>query len=482
MPAEVVLASNRGPVSFTVGDDGSLRPARGGGGLVAGLSGGAEGVWVCAALTEGDRRAAEQSPGGLLEHPDGGATRIRMLELDPFTFARAYSSIANSTLWFLHHLLFDTARQPAFDQRFGRDWQAYVEYNAAFATAVAQDAVQGGRVLVQDYHLTLVPRQLREVRPDLRVAHFSHTPWAPPEYFRMLPDQLAADLLLGLLGADRVGFLTRRWAEAFVRCCVSVLGAHATGLDDGGALGVRHGDSTTLVDVHPLGVDGAGLRARASQPDVAARLAVLREKVGPRQALVRVDRTELSKNIVRGLEAYRELLQRHPRWRGEVVHLAFAYPSRHDLPVYREYTGQVQRLALEINDEFGHPGWEPVLLHVQDDYPRSLAAYRIADVLLVNPVRDGMNLVAKEAPVLSDGGCTLVLSREAGAADELGEGSLLVNPFDVSGTADALDRALSMDKAERAERTARLAAAATALPPDRWLARQLDALEALPPR
>ena len=165
-----------------------------------------------------------------------------------------------------------------------------------------------------------------------------------------------------------------------------------------------------------------------------------------------------------------------------MVHLAFAYPSRHDLPVYREYTGQVQRLAQEINDEFGHPGWEPVLLHVQDDYPRSLAAYRIADVLLVNPVRDGMNLVAKEAPVLSDGGCALVLSREAGAADELGPGSLLVNPFDVSGTADALDRALSMDKSERADRTARLAAAATALPPDRWLARQLDALDALPPR
>ncbi|MFI5100103.1 MAG: trehalose-6-phosphate synthase [Actinomycetes bacterium] len=482
MPAQVVLASNRGPLSYTLGDDGSLRPARGGGGLVAGLSGGTEGLWVCAALTEGDRRAAERAPGGLLDHPDGGATRIRMLELDPFTFSRAYSSVANSMLWFLHHLLFDTARQPVFDARFARDWQSYVEYNAAFAGAVAQDAAHGGRVLVQDYHLTLVPRQLRELRPDLRVGHFSHTPWAPPEYFAMLPDQLAADLLLGLLGADRAGFLTRRWAEAFVRCCVDVLGAQAHGLDDGGPLAVRHGGGTTQVDVHPLGVDGPGLRARAAQPDVAARLAVLREQVGPRQALVRVDRTELSKNIVRGLEAYRELLVRFPRWRGEVVHLAFAYPSRHDLPVYREYTGQVQRLAQEINDEFGHPGWEPVLLHVQDDYPRSLAAYRIADVLLVNPVRDGMNLVAKEAPVLSDGGCALVLSQEAGAADELGPGSLLVNPFDVSGTADALDRALSMDKSERADRTARLAAAATALPPDRWLARQLDALDALPPR
>ncbi len=482
MPAGVVLASNRGPLSFSLDDDGSLRAVRGGGGLVASLSGGAEAIWVCAALTEGDRRAAEQAPGGLLAHPDGGATRVRMLELDPFTFARAYGSVANSTLWFLHHLLFDTARQPAFDRRFSRDWQAYVEYNAAFASAVAQDAAEGGMVLVQDYHLTLVPRQLRELRPDLRVGHFSHTPWAPPEYFRLLPEALAAELLLGLLGADRAGFLSRRWAEAFVRCCAAVLDVRVEGVGDGGQLAVHHDGGSTLVDVHALGVDGAGLRARAAAPDVAARLAVLREQVGPRQALVRVDRTELSKNIVRGLEAYRELLQRHPHWRGEVVHLAFAYPSRHDLPVYREYTGQVQRLAQEINDEFGHPGWEPVLLHVEDDYPRSLAAYRMADVLLVNPVRDGMNLVAKEAPVLSDIGCALVLSHEAGAADELGEGALMVNPFDVSGTADALDAALSMDKAERAERTARLAAAATALPPERWLAAQLELLRRLPAR
>ncbi len=477
MPADVVLASNRGPVAYTLGDDGALHAGRGGGGLVAGLSGGTSGTWVCAALSDGDRRAVEQAPGGLLAHPDGGQVGVRMLDIDPGTFVRAYGSVANSTLWFLHHLLFDTARQPVLDMRFGRDWQAYRDYNAAFAAAVAEEAAPRARVLVQDYHLSLVPALLRASRPDLRVGHFSHTPWAPPEYFRLLPDDLAGELLHGLLGADRAGFLSPRWARAFAQCCASVLHADVRGLDGDGPLLVRHDGRTTTVDVHPLGVDGPGLTARAAQPDVQGRMAVLREQIGPRQAVVRVDRTELSKNIVRGLEAYRELLHRYPRWRGEVVHLAFAYPSRHDLPVYREYTGQVQRLAQEVNDEFERPGWEPVVLNVLDDYPRSLAAYRIADVLLVNPVRDGMNLVAKEAPVLSDSGCALVLSREAGAADELGADSLLVNPFDVSGTADALDRALSMDKAERAERTARLAAAATALPPEQWLLRQLDALD-----
>jgi hypothetical protein len=168
----------------------------------------------------------------------------------------------------------------------------------------------------------------------LTVGNLNDNVNAPPGYFRLLPDDIAAQLLTGLLGADRTGFLSPRWARAFAACCADVLGARVTGLDDDGPDGrlqVEHGGRTTAVDVHPLGVDGPGLQARAAQADVQARLAVLREQVGPRQALVRVDRTELSKNIVRGLQAYRELLHRYPQWRGEVVHLAFAYPSRHDL-------------------------------------------------------------------------------------------------------------------------------------------------------
>jgi len=180
---------------------------------------------------------------------------------------------------------------------------------------------------------------------------------------------------------------------------------------------------------------------------------------------------------VRGLEAYRELLRTRPQWHRRVVHLAFAYPSRHDLPEYREYTGAVQRVAREVNEQYAEEGWLPVHLEVRDDYPRSLAAYQLADVLLVNPVRDGMNLVAKEGPVLSRRGVSLVLSRHAGAADELGQDAHLVNPFDVLQTAHALHAALSTPADVRAARSARLAAAATALPPSAWLQSQLDALQ-----
>lgn len=494
--AEVLVASNRGPVSYAVGADGALTARRGGGGLVSGLSAiGPEtrAVWVCAALGDGDREAVRRT-GGALDPEETGGQHVRMLDIPSEVQDAAYNGIANSVLWFVHHMLYQTPLEPVFDTDFRARWAAYETYNAAFADALAQAAAPGAAVLVQDYHLALVPGMLRERRPDLRIGHFSHTPWAPPEYVAMLPDDIRRQLVLGILGADRANFLTRRWAQAFRDTCVATLGAACAPQDPADATGPADGDPApvaslvtpslegtphhTRIGVHGLGADAPFLRERAHRPDVDERMAALRDQIGgpDRKVIVRVDRTELSKNIVRGLLAYRRLLADHPEWRERVVHLAFAYPSRQDLAVYREYTAEVQRVADAVNAEYGTPGWQPVVLHVKDDFARSLAAYRLADVALVNPIRDGMNLVAKEVPVVSDNGCALVLSREAGAHEELGRYALTVNPYDVNATAEALHTALSMPPEERATRTARLAAAATALPPSRWFAGQLREL------
>ncbi|MFJ9035088.1 trehalose-6-phosphate synthase [Streptomyces sp. NPDC102406] len=452
--AEVLVASNRGPVSYVVedGDDGSIETRRGGGGLVSALSVVEDKLWVCAALSDGDREAVRR---GVAE------PGVRMLDIDAAVHTDAYNGIANSVLWFVHHMLYQTPLEPSFGPEFRRQWAAYEAYNRAFAEALAEEAAPGATVVVQDYHLTLVPGMLRELRGDLRIGHFSHTPWAPVDYFRMLPDDIAEQILKGMLGADRLGFLTRRWADAFTDCCTRILG----------------GTSGTRIGVHGLGADADFLRERAGREDVGERLAALREQVGEgRKVIVRVDRTELSKNIVRGLRAYELLLEDRPELREKVVHVAFAYPSRQDLAVYREYTDEVSRVAEAINARFGTEGWTPVVLHVKDDFARSLAAYRLADVALVNPIRDGMNLVAKEVPVVSEEGCVLVLSREAGAFEELGEDALVVNPYDITGTAKALGAALDMPADERAERTKRLAAAGTALPPGQWFLDQLGAL------
>ncbi|GAA1238067.1 trehalose-6-phosphate synthase [Kitasatospora nipponensis] len=482
--ARVLVASNRGPVSFSSGPDGSLTLRRGGGGLVSGLSAidDPNAVWVCAALGEADRAAARRSPQGRLDRGgfDVGRQAVRMLDIDPEIFDLAYNGVANSTLWFVHHLLYATPTSPAFDAGFTKGWAAFEAYNAAFARALADEAAPGAAVLVQDYHLTLVPALLRELRPDLRIGYFLHIPWAPADYFRLLPDAVAEAVLTGVLGADRAGFHTRRWAEAFADCCATVLGATVAGrgAGDGAELTVEYRGRTTRLGVHSLGADGEFLRERAQRPDVAERLAALRAQVGDCRTVVRVDRTELSKNIVRGLLAYRQLLRERPQWRGKVVHIAFAYPSRQDLAEYRSYTQEVRRLSAQINEEFATDSWQPLILQVEDDFARSLAAYRLADVALVNPIRDGMNLVAKEVPVVSDRGCALVLSREAGAVAELAEDALVINPYDVSATAEALHRALSMPADERTERTKRLAAAATALSPQQWFLDQLAALSA----
>ncbi|MEU3836849.1 alpha,alpha-trehalose-phosphate synthase (UDP-forming) [Streptomyces microflavus] len=450
--AQVLVASNRGPITYTLGEDGTLDAKRGGGGLVSGLSAVDDKLWVCAALGDGDREAVRRGV---------GEPGVRMLDIDAEVHADAYNGIANSVLWFVHHLLYQTPVEPVFDAEFRRQWASYETYNRAFAQALAEEAGPGAAVLVQDYHLALVPGMLRELRPDLRIGHFSHTPWAPVDYFRLLPDDIGEQLLRGILGADRAAFLTRRWADAFISCCTEILG----------------GTGRTRIGVHGLGADADFLRRRSQEADVDERMAALREQVGEgRKTIVRVDRTELSKNIVRGLHAYRTLLETHPEWRERVVHVAFAYPSRQDLAVYRDYTAAVQTLATEINGAYGTETWTPVLLHVNDDFARSLAAYRLADVALVNPIRDGMNLVAKEVPVVSDHGCALVLSREAGAYEELGEDAIVVNPYDVVGTAQALHEALSMSAEERTGRTKRLAEAATALPPQQWFLDQLEAL------
>ncbi|HMI23343.1 MAG TPA: trehalose-6-phosphate synthase [Streptosporangiaceae bacterium] len=504
MKQRVLVASNRGPISYQFGADGSLTGRRGGGGMIAGVTSGlaalgpeASVTWICAALSDADRAVARSRDAGAR---DEEGIPVRMLDIPPGIFDRAYNNVANSALWFLLHQLFDTPNQPRFGSEFRRDWRSYQAYNEAFADALTGEArtrqrarADGLRVLIQDYHLCLAPRMFRdrlrdqlggrlgEAGPAAGIGHFCHTPWAPPDYYRMLPDEVGRALLDGILGADRAGFHAERWASAFLDCCAAVLGADVTrtglaGPGPGPVGRVTYRGHVTEVAVHPLGVDAAALRERARAGDVRAHAGALRRAAGDRKLIVRVDRTELSKNIVRGLAAYRELLATRPQWRGRVVHLAFAYPSRSALAEYRAYTGQVRELARQITEEFRTADWDPLILEVKDDYPRSLAACALADVLLVNPIRDGMNLVAQEGPVLSERGCALVLSREAGAAATLAADALLVNPYDVTETADALHRALEMPDAERQRRGAALAATAAADPPARWLGGQLASL------
>lgn len=471
MPHPLIVASNRGPVTYLpVGD--TWLPQRGGGGLVSAMSAvqldGHQALWICAAMSEEDRAA---QAAGVCD------PQVRMLEIDPERFEAAYDQVSNSTLWFVHHMLFDLRFEPVFTHAFGRNWLEYQAYNGIFAEAIDAEAAHGATVLIQDYHLALLPSLLRLRRPDLKTAYFAHTPWAPPEYLSVLPREATEQLLVGVLGADHTGFHSHRWATDFVNCCVDLLGAQAW--REGDRWMVRHHHRATRVDVHPLGVDPESFLEGFERIEVRAHRQRLLETYGDRVIIARVDRTEPSKNILRGLLAYREFLRQRPEWHGRVVHFVLAYYSRQDLAAYQSYTGAVRELCTEINAEFATAEWQPIDLYLEADMDLTLAAYSLADVMVVNPVRDGMNLVAKEAAVVSnhvDHGVVLVLSRNAGAADELGEHALLVNPFDIEEMAQMLHTALLMDREERRRRTYQMAQISTSLPPSAWVHRQIAAL------
>ena len=470
--AHLIVASNRGPVTYQRNHEG-WATSRGSGGLVSALSSveldGQKALWVCAAMSEDDINAIAEG----YSDPN-----VLMIPFDGEQFRAAYDDVSTSTLWMAHHMLWDLRFDPMFTLSFRRDWLHYRAFSNTFAEIIDQNADEGAIVLVQDYHLTLVPNLLRLRRPDLKVAFFSHTPFAPPEFLSVLPRESVDQMLTGVLGADHAGFHSKRWAQDFIDCCVELLGAQTWPEGDGWV--VRYQHRATRVDLYPLGVDHDSFTAQLNDDGVRDEHEKLNNKYGGRSLIVRIDRTEPSKNILRGLHAYRQLLRDRPEWCGNVVHFVLAYYSRQDLAEYQAYAESVVSLAAEINAEFGTEVWQPVDLYLEPNMQQALAAYQLADVLLVNPIRDGMNLVAKEGPIISnavDHGVVLVLSQNAGAADELEEDALLINPFDIEETAQMLHAALLMDRDERRRRTYSLAQKSSQFAPSVWVQAQVDALK-----
>ena len=437
---ETIVVSNRGPLSFRFDAEHNLQPLAGGGGLVSALrpllaGGDTDAMWF--SMTMGPADEAAVAAGRMLDP----ALALRSVTVDPGPYRMAYDVIANTTLWYLHHHLFDLPRRPRFDRHWHAAWDGYRAYNRAMADVVSAEAPDAAAVLVQDYHFSLLGQMLRASRPDLRTVHFCHIPFADPNMLRVLPDAAAGELMTGLAGFGACGFHAEHWAEGF-RACFA----------DAELAGSALAPPTFVSSLSP---DHEGLLAEATNPECTRSVAQLRSETGGRRIVLRVDRVEPSKNIVRGMLAFEELLAARPEWVGAVVHLALVYPSRQGLADYLALEAEVAHTAERINHAWG--------------------ALTISDVLLVNPVRDGLNLVAKEGPLLNTAAGVLVLSREAGAFEELAEPALGINPFDISGTAEALHRALSMDPEERQRRAEHLKSLVRARTAADWMQDQIAA-------
>ncbi len=449
----LIVASNRGPIEFGREADGSLQARRGSGGLVTALLAAARFVpvtWVAAAMDENDREAAE-AHGGVLDLPDMNM-RLRLVVVPERTYHRYYYVLANPLLWFVQHYMWNTPWSPVIGRAVHQAWDAgYVPVNRAFARAIAEEAAeQGGSpfVIVHDYHLYLVPAELKALLPEATVLHFTHIPWPAPRYWGLLPRHMRQAIHASLCAADIVGLQTRYDVRNFLYACENIL---PDAVVDHQHCTVSYQGNTTYVAHYPVSVDVQGLLELAASPQVER----YRRRLAPLLAdctVVRVDRAEPSKNIVRSLRAWEEFLWRYPAFQRRSVLLQFLVPSRTELDVYRNYVDEVFQLTDEINDRFGDEEWQPVHVFYEHNYPQAIAALTLYDVLFVSPIIDGMNLVAKEGPLVNQRDGVLVLSEMAGAHEQLAEAAISVCPTDMEGMVQALYQACTMPPEERRQR------------------------------
>jgi trehalose 6-phosphate synthase len=476
---KLIVVSNRGPVTY--GRDGDERVTRrGGGGLVTALRGLVahhDVTWVASAMTEEDRAVVDEAGGEAVEETleNGASFRLRFVTHEDAAYDWFYNVVSNPMLWFLHHYLWELAYTPSVDVALKNAWdEGYARVNEGFADAVVEELElePESTVFLHDYHLYLVPRFVRERVPDALLAHFVHIPWPQTDYWNVLPRAMRQAIHDGLLANDVIGFHAHRWRVNFLRSASDLVGADSNFLDSTAEYRGRRAS----VSAHPISVDAAEFEGLAQSDAVLAAERELVER-RPEQLILRVDRTDPSKNIVRGFRAFELYLEAHPESHTRVGMLALLDPSRQDIPEYSEYLGAIQREARRVNDRFQQDGWTPIELVIEDNFSGAIAAYKQFDVLFVNAIFDGLNLVSKEAPLVNERDGVVLLSENTGAYEELGEWVLRVNPFDVAGQADALDRALTMGLDKRRERIEAIRAHVREHDVSAWIATQLAELD-----
>ncbi len=457
----LIIASNRGPIEFQLEEDGSFSTKRGSGGVVTAVgavSRYSDPIWVASAMTDGDRqRAREALDAGetMIRLPDSDL-RLRFVVSDPEEYDGYYNRVSNPLLWFLQHYLWDTPRAPDINEETWYAWHnGYVKVNERFAeevVAVARASKRRPLVMLQDYHLYLAPGRIREMMPEITLQHFIHIPWPDPDYWQLIPQAMRKSICGSLLANDIVGFQTTAHARSFMNTCE----ANLDGVDlDYRNREIHYRGRTTRVTAYPISIDCEAVEAVASSDEALKHEEHLSTYLNEFN-IVRVDRAEPSKNIVRGFLAYDRFLEEFPEFIGRVNFLAYLVPSRLEVLEYVDYLDDINTIVGRVNTKYAnaaeHDGvaWQPVRVFIGDDYPRALAAMKHYDVLLVNAIFDGMNLVAKEGALLNQRDGVIILSEAAGAYQQLGPYSLTVSPTDIESTATAIHTALTMEREKRA--------------------------------
>lgn len=476
----LIVASNRGPVTFRYGDGDTLLARRGGGGLVTALGGLArhhDVTWIAHAMSDADTTAMATAPvSGLSEvSREGFRYNLRLVGTPDDEYERHYGIISNPLLWFVQHRLYGFGDEPTITRATYQAWDSYVAVNRRIADAVISSAERARAagaspiVMVHDYHLMLVPGMVRDALPDTPMLYFHHVPWPDSGAWRCVPGRWVDAMLTSLMAADIVGMQTDRDAghmELAMRSVVRRMSDTSTGADAQElTCHVRHYPISVAVDEFDEHVE------RASVQRLRERISRLRPADG--SLVVRVDRTDPSKNIVRGFGAWALLLHEHPELHGKVTMFCQLDPSRQEVPEYARYFRKLMAEAGSINAAWGSGSWQPLVINTDPDFAAAVAAYCEYDVLFVNPVADGMNLVSKEGPLVNERDGVVVLSEQAGSYRELGANVIGINPFDVAQQADALYAAIMMDSTERSLHAAALQTHVREHDIRRWMDAQL---------
>jgi trehalose 6-phosphate synthase len=470
--APLVLVSNRGPVTF--GPGGEVQ--RGSGGLVTALTGLAshrEAVWIASAMNEYDTEVSHDHDGQAfpVHSPAGGEYQVRLVVSDPDAYDRFYNVFANPMLWFIQHYLWDLSNAPDIRREEIEAFEfGYNAVNEDLARAVVEELEGNDEpvVMVHDYHLYTLPDLVRRARPDVFLHHFIHIPWTQSDAWRVLPTRIREEIFTGLLANDIIGFHTRSYRRNFLQCCRDLMELEV----DFERGTVRTGEREVWVRAYPLPIDHEAVRRLAQGERVKQfEQELLRRRRD--HLILRVDRADLSKNVLRGFAAFDLFLEQHPEFRERVTFMAQLMPSRTDVPQYAEYLGRIEASVAVVNHRHGTPDWMPIQLKLRDDLEEAMAAYRHYDVLLVNAMFDGMNLVAKEGPIVNEREGVSILSENTGAHEELGEYALSVNPFDIQELANSIYAALAMAPEERRRRAQGLREIVTSRDPGDWIDEQM---------
>lgn len=478
---EIIVASNRGPVVFKKDDStGKIELIRGAGGIVGSMIPFLEkthGTWVSSAIGECDHYVDNEYKGKVpvpLENPE---YYVQFIKTEEDIYNRFNGKFANPLLWFIHHSMWFSPYSPCGDDELHQAWDSYQYVNSMFAEAISDDVSKSEKtpiVMLQDYHIYLTPQLIREQHPDVLMSQFVHIPFPSPEIFQQLPNHMQTEILDSILTNNVLGFHIRRYMNNFLQTIKLILPDASVDDVSGDILYKGH---VCHVRTYPISIDIETLTKQGQSPNVISKEAEVDEMIGNCKLIYRTDRADLSKNIIRGFQAYDMFLEKYPDWRGKVKFVATLMPSRQDIKIYREYTDNIKKIVHEINEKYATPDWEPIKYICRGDYDLVVALLKRYDVLMVNPILDGMNIVAKEGSVLNENNGVLILSTGAGCYEELKDGAICINPYDLRQTAESIDVALLTDAASKADLLSEARAAIRRNDLSKWVGDQLNDME-----